>query len=230
MALPISSASRSGDSDRLRDAPRRRRPLQVPRHWPPGRGRAHADTAPGSPAGRSPRSRDTVEAPEREMTRCAAAMRCGMSEKKGGTSTSHAELGIGLLDASDIVGARLLRHLQPGALRLGQARRSPPAPRRRRTARPGCRRRPAAGTARRSRDGRYGVFAASSTAGRTGLPVTTILSPNAAARLSLQEAAGNRRDARPRAPVGAAHHRVLLVHDASAPCAASAANSGGSVG
>ena len=59
---------------------------------------------------------ETVEAPEREMTRCAAAMRIGHVGEEGQHLRHHAELGIGRLDAADVVGARLLRDEEARAL------------------------------------------------------------------------------------------------------------------
>jgi hypothetical protein len=63
---------------------------------------------------------ETVEAPEREMTRCAAAMRCAMSVKNGDTSAGDAEIGIGRLDLVGVLLACLLHDAQPLALRFAQ--------------------------------------------------------------------------------------------------------------
>ena len=48
------------------------------------------DRAPAGPAGRSTAISETVDAPEREITRCASAMRFAMSVKNGDTTASIA--------------------------------------------------------------------------------------------------------------------------------------------
>ena len=65
---------------------------------------------------------ETVEAPEREMTRCAAAILLRHVGEEWLHLRFDAELGIGRLDPADILGPRLLGDLQPRALRLRQCR------------------------------------------------------------------------------------------------------------
>ena len=128
------------------------RALRAPRHWPPGRGRAHRDRAPGSTAGRSPRF------PKRSKRRTAKsrdahrAIRAAMSVKNG------AHLGRQRLAC---IGWRALGRSSSAAPAASPAAAFAHASRQqrdrrrerlaKRTARPGCRRTPAAGTARPSR-------------------------------------------------------------------------------
>ena len=58
------------------------------RHWRSGDRRRRADRAPGSPAGRRRASSATVEAPARQITRCARASRAGTSVKKAAISAA----------------------------------------------------------------------------------------------------------------------------------------------
>ena len=114
-ARAISAASRSGREIALLDADRAAGLLPARRHWRTGPDRAHAAAAPGSPAGRWRTSSATVEAPERETTRCAAAMRAGRSAKNGATLGGDAEPRIERAHRVDILGARLLHDAQARA-------------------------------------------------------------------------------------------------------------------
>ncbi len=55
----------------------------------------------------------TVEAPEREITRCAAAMRAGRSAKKAAVSAATPSFGVSAAHGIEIFGARLLHDRQP---------------------------------------------------------------------------------------------------------------------
>ena len=57
----------------------------------------------------------TVEAPEREITRCAAAMRAGRSAKNGAHSAATPSLRIGRAHGVEVLGARLLHDAKPRA-------------------------------------------------------------------------------------------------------------------
>ncbi len=63
---------------------------------------------------RSADSSAMVEAPERDTTRCAAAMRTGRSGEERRAGGGHAELGVVRRDRVDVLGARLLNDVQPG--------------------------------------------------------------------------------------------------------------------
>ncbi len=56
---------------------------------------------------------DTVEAPERQITRCAAPMRSAMSVKNGATSAFISSWRVQPRDHLHVFGPRLLRDAQP---------------------------------------------------------------------------------------------------------------------
>ena len=93
---------------------------QARRHWPPGRGRAHGDRGPACAGRPITAISETVEAPERETTRWAAAMRSGHVAEERRHLGLDAHLGIGGLDGGLVVRARLLGDPQA-------ARAAPPA-------------------------------------------------------------------------------------------------------
>ena len=107
------------------------------------------------------------------MTRWLAAMRAGRSRKNGASSAATPSRAIGRVDAARCPPAGTAATILSRAPQLArQAARSPPARGRTGSARPGCRRRRAGGTARRRRAPDRARRAASRTAGRTGLPVS----------------------------------------------------------
>ena len=222
-------SSLSGSPRRARDFAGEplRREVSLRDHGAPRRSSprlaAFAAWSPSSECGRGTRiegrpitaSSATVDAPERAITRCAAAMRAGMSAKKGETSAAHAEPRIGSRDALQILPARLLhdRRAARGARAASRSMaggttslitRAPWLP-------------PKTTQAQHAiapRAARTAVARASSTAGRTGLPVSAAW-PAAAAETPFT--AGNpvamTLHARRQHAVGAAHYAVLLVHD-----------------
>ena len=63
----------------------------------------------------------TVEAPEREMTNCAAAIRAGKSEKNGAISTSTPSSIVGGTNGVGVFCPRLLHNRQSSAKVTAQA-------------------------------------------------------------------------------------------------------------
>ena len=162
------------------------------------------------------------------MTRWAAAIRAGRSAKNGATSAST-PARVSVAHARFILAARLLDEDEPLPARRGQR-----LDRRRHDIGHDARALRAAGDEKaklavvESPD--RASRAASSTAGRTGLPVECAFGRASAERpSSVGKPVAIALHARAQENVGAADHRVLLVQDARNASSA-AASSGGTVG
>ena len=165
-------------------------------------------------------SSETVEAPARPMTRCAAAIRAGRSAKNSAIST-------GKLIRAQAAATRALSSPRACWVRRIHCRSSGAQKRQRRRHDVGHDPRPLRAAGHQhvealSDDARdRGSAAAAMTDGRTGLPVTRVLASIAAIdALQARKAAGDEVDAGAQETVGPAHHRVLLMQDARNPAGA----------
>ncbi len=175
----ISAASRSGVKSACWRTGSRRRPSPARWRWRAGPGRAHAAAAPGSPGRPIAASSATVEAPERDTTRCAgrhARRQIGEERRDLGRD---AEPRVGLAHPRHVLVARLLHDRQGAPASAASSSldaggtisamtRAPWLPPNTSSERSG----PHA-------SGGIGRGGAAITAGRTGLPVSVALACNA---------------------------------------------------